>query len=143
MNCLCYCVLRMSGGPPTFPGGRRPQLPISRTHAQPGHYETLEASPNYAAAAAAGKAGCRIVISMAQLRLIAQRGNGCAQYTWMGQAAAAAGAVMMSRRRRSDNLGARGSCWWGGCGGLLVRGVADAVAATERHQALAASHHQK
>ena len=115
-------------------------------HAQPGHYETLKASPNYAAAAAAaGKAGCRIVISMAQLRLIAQRGNGCAQRTLMGQAAAA-GAVMMMmrrRRRRSDNLGARGSCWWGGCGGLLVRGVADAVAATERHQALAASHHQK
>ena len=50
-----------------------------------------------AAAAAAGRSGCRIVISMAQFRLIAQRGNGCAQRTWIGKAAAAAGAVMLMR----------------------------------------------
>ena len=36
---------------------------------------------HYAAAAAAGKSGCRIVISMVQFRLIAQRGNGRAHRT--------------------------------------------------------------
>ena len=36
---------------------------------------------HYAAAAAAGKSGCLIVISMAKFRLIAQRGKGRAHRT--------------------------------------------------------------
>ena len=61
--------------------------------------EALGTTPNYAAAAAVGKTGCRFVISKAQLRLIAHLGNG-AQRIWMGKAAAAAGAVMMMRGGR-------------------------------------------